>query len=216
MTVRVILIGPPGAGKGTQAAKIREKRNVAHVSTGDILRDNVKRGSEIGMRAKSFMESGRLVPDELIIEMIETRLGEKDAASGFILDGFPRTTSQAEALDRLLAEMSLALDAVVLLEISDEDVVRRLTGRRVCSSCGAIYNAASHPSKIQGVCDSCGGNVVQREDDKEAVIRNRLAVYHGQTSPVVDYYADKGLLLRVDASKAPDAAMRRLESLEIR
>ncbi|MDR1943593.1 MAG: adenylate kinase [Synergistaceae bacterium] len=214
--MRVILIGPPGAGKGTQAAKIREKRNVAHVSTGDILRDNVKRGSEIGMRAKSFMESGRLVPDELIIEMIETRLGEKDAASGFILDGFPRTTSQAEALDRLLAEMSLALDAVVLLEISDEDVVRRLTGRRVCSSCGAIYNAASHPSKIQGVCDSCGGNVVQREDDKEAVIRNRLAVYHGQTSPVVDYYADKGLLLRVDASKAPDAAMRRLESLEIR
>jgi adenylate kinase len=216
MMVRVILIGPPGSGKGTQAAKIKEKRNVAHVSTGDILRDNVKRGSEIGIRAKSFMEAGRLVPDELMIGMIEVRLGEEDAAPGFILDGFPRTTSQAEALDRLLAEMSLVLDAVILLEISDEDVVRRLANRRVCSSCGAIYNAETHPAKAQGICDSCGGKVIQRDDDNESVIRDRLAVYHGQTSPVVDYYADKGLLLRVDASKAPDTALRRIESIGIR
>jgi adenylate kinase len=215
MSVRVVLIGPPGAGKGTQAAKIKEKRNIAHVSTGDILRDNVTKKTETGLEAKSFMDSGRLVPDELMIGMIKARLAEGDvAAGGFILDGFPRTTAQAEALDRLLEEMSMNLDAVVLLQISDDEVVRRLANRRVCPSCGAIYNLIARPTKAEGICDVCGGQVIQRDDDQEAVIRNRLAVYRERTSPVIDYYEKKGLLFTVDGAKANDTAMLLLETIE--
>jgi adenylate kinase len=213
--VRVILIGPPGAGKGTQAAVIKERLAIAHISTGDILRDNVRIASELGLSAKDYMDSGRLVPDDLIIGMIKNRLDEKDADRGFILDGFPRTTAQAVALDVLLSGMSLALDAVILLEISDEVVVRRLTSRRVCSSCGAIYNAIAHPAKVEGVCDDCGGKVIQRSDDNESVIRSRLSVYHEQTSPVVDYYNKKGLLCRVDGSQKADTAMSCLDSLKV-
>jgi adenylate kinase len=216
MSVRVVLLGPPGAGKGTQAAKIKEKRNIAHVSTGDILRDNVKRKTEIGLAAKSFMDSGRLVPDDIIIGMIRARLAEDDTErDGFILDGFPRTTDQAEALDRLLVEMSLRLDAALLLEISDDEVVRRLANRRVCPSCGAIYNVIVRPTKAEGICDVCGGGVVQRDDDKERVIRDRLMVYRERTSPLIDYYENKGLLYRVDGAKTSDTAMRLLESIGV-
>lgn len=210
--MRAILIGPPGAGKGTQAESIKAKYPVAHISTGDMLRENVKRGTSLGVKAKEFMDSGKLVTDDLIIDMMRARLSEEDAGKGFLLDGFPRTIAQADALDALLADMSLTLDAVVLLEISDEAVVRRLTSRRVCSSCGAIYNAISHPPKQDGVCDVCGGAVRQRDDDKETVIRSRLSVYHEQTAPLVDYYEKKNMLRRIDAA-ARDSALKYLETL---
>jgi adenylate kinase len=194
-----------------------ENRDVAHVSTGDILRDNVKRGTEIGLAAKSFMDSGRLVPDDIIIDMISVRLSSDDARSGgFILDGFPRTTAQAEALDRLLEEMALRLDAAILLEISDDEAVRRLSSRRVCQSCGAIYNLIARPTKQEGVCDSCGGRVIQRDDDQESVIRNRLMVYRERTAPLIDYYKNNGLLFRVDGAKSSDTAMLLLDSIGVK
>ncbi len=211
--MRIILIGPPGAGKGTQASALKAKYPIAHISTGDILRDNVRRGTELGNEAKGFMDAGKLVTDELIIAMMRSRLSESDAASGFLLDGFPRTVEQADSLGKMLEEMSCRLDAAVLLEIEDDTVVRRLTSRRVCSSCGAIYNVISCPAKQEGVCDSCSGAVVQRDDDKESVIRNRLATYHKQTAPLVAYYEGKGLLHRVDAAGESDAVLKYLESL---
>ncbi|MDR1966804.1 MAG: adenylate kinase [Synergistaceae bacterium] len=211
--MRIILIGPPGAGKGTQAAAISEKYAVAHISTGDILRENVRSGTKLGLEAKKFMDAGSLVADSLIIDMMRGRLGEADAKSGFMLDGFPRTVAQAEALSSLLDEMSLRLDAVILLEIADEAVVGRLCSRRVCSSCGAIYNTVARPPKADGVCDECGGAVIQRDDDKESVIRRRLEVYHAETAPLVDYYEKTGILRRIDASGPRDAALKCLEGL---
>ncbi|MDR2780243.1 MAG: adenylate kinase [Synergistaceae bacterium] len=212
--MRIILIGPPGAGKGTQAAAIKGKYEVAHISTGDMLRENVSAGTELGLEAKGFMDAGSLVPDELIINMMRGRLSQPDAAGGFMLDGFPRTVTQAEALDELMDEMSLALDAVVLLDVPDETVVGRLSSRRVCSSCGAIYNTKAHPTKAEGICDVCSGGVIQRDDDKEDVIRNRLAVYHSKTAPLVEYYDKTGRLHRVGAAGAGDAVRRYLESLK--
>lgn len=209
--MRIILIGPPGAGKGTQAESIKKKCSVAHISTGDILRANVKAGTELGKNAKSYMDSGKLVPDEVIIAMMEGRLQEPDAKEGFLLDGFPRTTPQAEALDKLLEKLALKLDAVVELEISDDVVVGRLTSRRVCKSCGEIYNTVMKPSKIEGVCDKCSGEVIQRDDDKEEVIRNRLSVFHMQTAPLIEYYRNKGLLLTVDATGEKDSVLKLLE-----
>lgn len=209
--MRVIFLGPPGAGKGTQAAKIREKYEVAHISTGDILRANVKEGTELGLRAKEFMNAGKLVPDEVIIGMMAQRLQESDCAKGFILDGFPRTVPQAEALDELLAKLGLVLDATILFNVDDEVVVERLSGRRMCRKCGAIYHATFHPTRTEGVCDACGGEIYQRDDDREEVIRNRLAVYHDQTSPLIDYYRGKGLLKDVDAGGSSDAVLHVLE-----
>ena len=211
--MRLILIGPPGAGKGTQAERVKGKYPIAHISTGDMLRENVRNGTKLGLEAKTFMDAGKLVADGLIIDMMRQRLSENDAQAGFLLDGFPRTIAQAEALDGLLRDMSLKLDTVVLLELSDDVVVRRLTSRRVCSSCGAIYNTISHPPKVEGVCDICGGKVIQRDDDNESVIRNRLAVYRDQTSPLVDFYEKKGLLHRIDAEGANDAVLKYLESM---
>jgi adenylate kinase len=210
----VILIGPPGAGKGTQAAVIRERRELAYISTGDILRENVRGGTPLGLSAKSFMDAGHLVPDDVILGMVRTRLNESDAEAGFLMDGFPRTIAQAEVLDALLRSTSISLDAVILLDVSDDEVVRRLSGRRVCNVCNAIYNIPVHPPKLEGVCDVCGGEVIQRDDDRESVIRDRLAVYHGQTSPLVKYYETKGLLRRVDGTGNPDAAANCLDSLE--
>jgi adenylate kinase len=212
--MRIILIGPPGAGKGTQAAAIKEKYDVAHISTGDMLRENVNSGTELGFEAKKFMDAGSLVPDELIIDMMRGRLNQPDTAGGFMLDGFPRTVTQAEALDELMDDMSLALDAVVLLDVPDETVVSRLSSRRVCSSCGAIYNTRAHPTKAEGICDICSGSVVQRDDDREDVIRNRLAVYHDKTAPLVEYYGRTGRLHRVGAAGAGDAVREYLESLK--
>jgi adenylate kinase len=213
--MRIILIGPPGSGKGTQAASIREKYAVPHISTGDILRENVRAETELGQEAKRFMDSGQLVPDGLMIDMMRLRLAEHDAAGGFMLDGFPRTVDQAKALDALLSEMSFGLDAVVLLEITDEAVIERLTNRGVCAACGAIYNAVNHPTSVDGVCDLCSGHVTRRDDDRESVIRRRLDVYHTQTAPLVEYYEDGGLLHRVDAKSPEGTVLEYLESLGI-
>lgn len=210
--MRIILIGPPGAGKGTQAASVKAEYGIAHISTGDILRENVRKGTKLGLSAKSYMDAGKLVPDDLIIEMIEERLAAPDCKDGFLLDGFPRTPQQAEALNLLLAKKSLTLDSVVLLEISDEEVLKRLASRRVCSSCGEIYNVITHREKTEGICDVCSGKVIQRDDDKESVIRSRLNVYHEQSAPLVEYYDAKGLLKRVDATGTKDSVLKLLTS----
>lgn len=175
------------------------------------MRANVKAGTELGKNAKGYMEAGKLVPDEVIIAMVESRLREPDCKEGFLLDGFPRTTPQAEALDKLLEKLGIALDAVVELEVDDDVVVQRLTTRRGCKSCGEIYNTLFKPTKIEGVCDKCGGEVIQRDDDKESVIRNRLAVFHEQTAPLSEYYRAKGLLVTVDATGGKDAVLNLLE-----
>lgn len=210
---RVILLGPPGAGKGSQASKIKEKSPIEHISTGDMLRDNVKRGTELGQQAKAFMEAGKLVTDDIIIGMMRSKLASDECRNGFLLDGFPRTVAQAESLDVILKELGLTLDAVLLLDIRDEVVISRLASRRVCSSCGAIYNALSHPPKVQNTCDLCGGVVVQRDDDKEDVIQNRLSVYHTQTAPLIDYYKASGLLHAINAEGTTDACSIYLENM---
>lgn len=212
--MRIILIGAPGSGKGTQAENIRQKYPIAHISTGDILRANVKAGTELGENAKVYMESGKLVPDEVIIAMVESRLQEPDCKNGFILDGFPRTKNQAEALDLILEKLGILLDAVVQLNVDDETVVRRLTTRRVCKSCGEIYNILSKSAKIEGICDKCGGEVIQRNDDIESVIRNRLTVFHEQTAPLIDYYRSKDLLVSVDAAGGKDVVLKLLEKMK--
>ena len=210
--MRIILVGPPGAGKGTQAEKIVARYGVAHISTGDILRANVKAGTELGKKAKSFMDAGALVPDEVIIGMMRERLADDDCKKGFILDGFPRTVPQAEALTGLLAEMGIVLDGVILLDVADETVVERLCGRRMCKSCGKIYHVSFNPSSRGDRCDACGGELYQRDDDKESVIRQRLSVYHAQTAPLVDYYGKAGLLVNVDAAQSGDKVLGQIEA----
>ena len=210
--MRMILLGPPGAGKGTQAAAVKKKFGLAHISTGDMLRENVRSRTELGLTAKKYMDAGQLVTDDIITGMMRERLKRDDARQGFILDGYPRTLVQAGELDAVLDEMGLGIDVVVLLEISDDAVVARLGGRRVCSGCGAIYHILGRPTKREGVCDSCGGSVIQRGDDVESVIRDRLAVYHAQTSPLVEHYEKRGILRRVDASGSADSVLAHLES----
>ncbi|EHM09760.1 adenylate kinase family protein [Thermanaerovibrio velox DSM 12556] len=209
--MRVILLGPPGAGKGTQAAAVKERFQIPHISTGDMLREHVKEGTELGRKAKEYMDGGKLVPDDLIIAMMEDRLSKEDCAGGFLLDGFPRTLPQAEALDRLLSKMGIKLDGVVLLDVSDDVVVERLSGRRVCRSCGAIYHVSFHPSSRGDLCEACGGELYQRDDDREEVIRRRLKVYHEQTAPLESYYEGKGLLRRVSGEGATDAVLKVLQ-----
>ncbi len=211
--MRIILVGPPGAGKGTQAEKIVAKYDVAHISTGDILRANVKAGTELGKKAKSYMDAGGLVPDDVIVGMMRGRLAEDDCKNGFILDGFPRTVPQAEALTALLAEMGLKLDGVILLDVDDDTVVERLCGRRMCKKCGRIFHVSFKPSTKGDLCDACGGELYQRDDDKESVIRQRLAVYHSQTAPLVDYYGKAGLLLRVPGAEAGDKVLGHIEAM---
>jgi adenylate kinase len=210
--MRIILIGPPGAGKGTQAAAVKSKFSVDHISSGDILRENVRAGTPLGLEAKKFMDAGSLVPDALIIEMMRECLS-KGSVGGFMLDGFPRTAAQAEALDELMKEMSMPLDAAILLEVPDETVVKRLCGRRVCSSCGAIFHVTGNPTEAEGICDICSRPVIQRDDDREEVIRRRLSVYHRDTAPLAEYYEKSGLLRRVDASGPLDAVKTYLESV---
>lgn len=210
--MRIILLGPPGAGKGTQAEKITEQYPVAHISTGDMLRANVKSGTKLGLEAKSYMDSGRLVPDSVIVAMMESRLLEDDCKEGFLLDGFPRTVPQARALDQLLDRLGIALNGVVLLDVDDDTVVKRLSGRRMCRNCGKIFNVSFKPSARGSICDSCGGQLYQRDDDQESVIRQRLAVYHEQTAPLIAYYRDRGQLHRIDAEKG-DAVFGQIDSM---
>lgn len=196
--MRMILLGAPGAGKGTQAKMLIAKLGIPQISTGDILRAAVKEGTPLGLEAKGHMDRGGLVPDSVVIGIIRERIQEDDCRQGYILDGFPRTIGQAEALDAMLADMDSAIDAVVSLKADEEELVRRLTGRRTCRKCGFGYHVVFKPSSREGVCDECGGELYQRDDDKEEPIRQRLAVYREQTSPLIDYYGSKGALKEVD------------------
>ena len=196
--LRTILLGPPGAGKGTQAARIIEKYNIPHISTGDIFRDNVKRQTELGKRAQEYMNKGELVPDDLVIEIATTRLLEEDCKEGFLLDGFPRTVYQAEKLDEFLADHGMALDKAINIEVADEELISRLTGRRTCKNCGASYHIVNIPPTVEGVCDECGGELMQRADDTEETVRNRIDVYKEQTMPLVEYYTKAEKIATVD------------------
>ncbi len=197
--MRLVLVGPPGAGKGTQAQFISAHLAVPKISTGDIFRANVSQGTPLGQQAKKYMDAGDLVPDEVTIEMVRDRLGEDDAAKGFLLDGFPRTVPQAQVLDGMLLEMGTSLDVVLELVVDDEEVVRRLSGRRTCRRCGHIWHVDFDPPSVEGTCDHCGGELFQRDDDKPETIRHRLEVYYEQTAPLVNYYAERGRLVGIDA-----------------
>ncbi|MDO3379096.1 adenylate kinase [Geoalkalibacter halelectricus] len=196
--MKLILLGPPGAGKGTQAKMLTERFGIPQISTGDILRAAVAAGTEMGLKAKSYMDRGALVPDEVVIGIVRDRLQEPDCDKGFILDGFPRTVPQADALGKELSAMGKALDAVVSLTVDEEALVERLTGRRTCSGCGRGFHVQFDPPAVASVCDGCGGALVQRDDDREETIRNRLKVYGEQTAPLIDYYRGKGVLKEVD------------------
>lgn len=200
----LIFLGPPGSGKGTQAKRLTAERSWPQLSTGDMLRANIAQGTSLGVEAKRFMDQGQLVPDQVVIGMIEERIHQSDCLKGFILDGFPRTLTQAEALDRMLEQKSLSVSRVVEFQIQDSELVGRLSGRRTCSNCGTMYHIHSSPPKADGVCNLCGGVVIQRADDNEAVISKRLSVYHEQTSPLVQFYARQGKLRSIDASLSMD------------
>jgi adenylate kinase len=202
--MNIMLLGAPGAGKGTQASRIIDSYGLAHISTGDILRKAVADATPLGLEAKRYMDAGDLVPDEVVIGLVKERIQMPDCARGFMLDGFPRTLPQAEALDATLDEIGSALDAVVLIDVDIESIVRRLTSRRQCTACGRVYNLLTDRPEVVDVCDDCGGEVYQRDDDTETTVRNRLEVYESSTAPLVEYYQAKGLLTPVDGNQAPD------------
>jgi len=207
--VRLVLVGPPGAGKGTQAAFIASARSIPKISTGDIFRANVREGTELGVQAKQYMDAGDLVPDEITIGMVRNRLAEDDAVKGFLLDGFPRNVPQAEVLGGMLDAMGTQLDVVLELVVDDDEVVRRLSGRRTCRSCGHIWHVDFDPPTVEDVCDRCNGALFQRDDDRPETIRHRLEVYAEQTSPLVAYYAERGLLIGIDATGPVDNVTER-------
>lgn len=196
--MRMIILGAPGAGKGTQAVNLSKKFQAPHISTGDIFRANIKEGTELGKKAKEFIDAGKLVPDELTVAIVKDRLSQPDCKNGFVLDGFPRTIPQADYLESALDEMSYKLDAVLNIRVDDEEIIRRMSGRRVCPSCGASFHLIHHPSKVSGICDNCGKSVIQREDDKEETVLQRLKTYHSQTEPLIEYYEHKGKVVNVD------------------
>ncbi|MDY6038681.1 MAG: adenylate kinase [Eubacterium sp.] len=202
--MRTILLGPPGAGKGTQATRIVEKYNIPHISTGDIFRDNIKRQTELGKKAQEYMNKGELVPDDLVIEIATDRLLKDDCKEGFLLDGFPRTIYQAEKLDEFMKANGGKIDYVINIEATDEDIISRLTGRRVCKQCGASFHIVNIPPKQEGICDKCSGTLVQRDDDTEATVKNRIAVYKEQTMPLVDYYTEANNLYTLDGAAPLD------------
>ena len=212
MSVRVVFLGPPGAGKGTQARELAREWGVPQIATGDMLREAVARKIPLGLEAKRHMDAGALVPDDVVIGLVAERLTQADAAPGFVLDGFPRTVAQAEALDRMLAERRTPLERVIFFDVSRPELLRRLTGRRVCRSCGAGYHVVSAPPRSAGRCDKCGGELYQREDDAEDPVAKRLDVYETQTAPLLGYYRDRGLLVTVPGEGQVDqvaAAIRR-------
>jgi adenylate kinase len=208
--VNLIIIGPPGSGKGTQGKLIAERYRIPQISTGDILREAVRNGSALGLKAKASMAKGTLVPDEVVIGIIEERLMQGDCGKGFLLDGFPRTVAQANALESMLGRRGLAIDHVISIEIEREELIRRLMGRRTCGKCGAMYHVLFNPPKKEGVCDQCGGSLYQRDDDKEETIRSRLDVYFQQTGPVIQYYASKGLVRAINGIGPIDGIFDRI------
>ena len=202
--MQLILLGAPGAGKGTQAEILCKELNIPTISTGNILRAAIKDGTPTGLKAKSYMDAGKLVPDEVIIGIVSERLEQDDCKNGYILDGVPRTIAQAEALEKAC----ITFDAVVSLEISEEEILRRMTGRRVCESCGSSYNVTAIPPRVEGICDNCGGKLIQRKDDTPETVRARLEVYHKETEPLVDFYAQRGLLRPVQSSDTKEGTFR--------
>ncbi len=212
--MRLVLVGPPGAGKGTQAQFIAEHLGVPTISTGDIFRANVSQGTPLGLQAKAFMDRGDLVPDDVTIDMVRIRLAEDDARQGFLLDGFPRTVPQAEVLDNMLVDAGVKLDVVLELVVDDDEVIRRLSGRRTCRSCNHIWHVDFDPPAVEGVCDIDGGELYQRDDDQADTIANRLTVYADATSPLVNYYAGRGLLIGIDATgPVDDITQRAIDAL---
>ncbi len=199
--MKIIMLGAPGAGKGTQAKKIAEKYQIPHISTGDIFRSNIKEGTELGMKAKAFMDQGALVPDELTIGMLMDRIAKADCENGYVLDGFPRTIPQAESLTTALGERGQKIDYAVNVDVPDENIINRMSGRRACLNCGATYHIVYNPSKVEGICDVCGDKLVLRDDDKPETVKKRLSVYHDQTQPLIDYYEKAGVLANVDGTQ---------------
>ena len=198
--MRIIMLGAPGAGKGTQAKKIAEKYGIPHISTGDIFRANIKNGTELGKKAKTYMDQGLLVPDELTCDLVVDRIQQDDAKNGYVLDGFPRTIPQAECLTAALEKLGSKIDYAIDVDVPDENIVKRMSGRRACLTCGATYHIEHVPPKKEGICDVCGSELVLRDDDKPETVKNRLNVYHEQTQPLIDFYTEKGVLKTVDGT----------------
>lgn len=198
--MKIIMLGAPGAGKGTQAKMIAAKYNIPHISTGDIFRANIKNGTELGAKAKEYMDKGLLVPDELVVDLVIDRFKEPDCKNGYVLDGFPRTIPQAEALDKALTAIGESVDYAINVEVPDENIINRMGGRRACVGCGATYHIVYSPTKVEGKCDTCGGDLIIRDDDKPETVKNRLSVYHEQTQPLIDYYTNKGIIAEVDGT----------------
>lgn len=208
--MRLILLGPPGAGKGTQAKRVIEEFDIPHISTGDIFRKNIKEKTELGQKVEGLLAQGKLVPDELTIEIVWDRLDQEDCKNGFLLDGFPRTIPQAEALDEGLAKRGLKLDRVLNIDVDKDSLVKRLSGRRVCPNCGASYHIDNNPTKVGGICDACQTPVIQREDDKEETVLDRIKVYDSQTKPLVDFYSKQDLVFTVDGTLPIDEITNKL------
>ncbi len=198
--MKIIMLGAPGAGKGTQAKRIAEKYSLPHISTGDIFRANIKNGTELGNKAKSYMDKGSLVPDEITIGMLIDRINDKDCVNGYVLDGFPRTLAQASSLDEALAKRNEKIDYAIDVDVPDENIINRMGGRRACLNCGSTYHLEFIPTKVEGICDNCGNEIVIREDDKPETVKKRLEVYHAQTQPLIDYYSKKDILKSVDGT----------------
>lgn len=199
--MKIIMLGAPGAGKGTQAKMIADKYSIPHVSTGDIFRANIKNGTELGMEAKKYMDQGQLVPDELTVKILLDRVAQDDCKNGYVLDGFPRTIPQAEVLDRALTELGDSIDYAINVDVPDENIINRMSGRRACVACGATYHIVHIPTKVEGICDRCGAELILRDDDKPETVKKRLDVYHTQTQPLIDYYTAKGVLKEVDGTR---------------
>ena len=211
--MKIVMLGGPGAGKGTQAKIIAEKYNIPHISTGDIFRANIKDGTELGKKAKTYMDAGALVPDELVVDLVADRLTWDDTKNGFVLDGFPRTIPQAQALTRALADMSTQLDVAIDIEVPDQVIIDRMGGRRACVSCGSTYHIVNIPPQKEGFCDKCGAELILRDDDKPETVKKRLDVYHDQTQPLIDYYNEMGVLKEVDGTTSMDEVFAQIAEI---
>lgn len=211
--MKIIMLGAPGAGKGTQAKQIADKYSIPHISTGDIFRANIKNGTELGKKAKQYMDQGALVPDELTCDLVMDRIQQDDCKNGFVLDGFPRTIPQAEALDAALGKINEKMDYAIDVDVPDENIVNRMSGRRACLNCGATYHLISIPPKVEGICDRCGSEIVLREDDKPETVQKRLKVYHEQTQPLIDYYKNQGIIKSVDGTQPMDEVFKAIVTI---
>ena len=211
--MKIVLLGPPGAGKGTQAKSISNRYSIPHISTGDIFRKNISEATPLGIEAKGYMDKGLLVPDEVTINMVKDRLTWEDCKNGYLLDGFPRTVAQAEALETFLDSRDENIDTALLIDVPMEFILERMTGRRVCGSCGASYHVVFNPTKVEGICDACGKEVIQRKDDKEDTVKERLTVYDNQTQPLISYYKECNKLSEVDGTQAIDKVFEDIKSL---